>query len=97
MGDFRLYKRNDDYIFETWGSSTKHPDAMFSFNDWREKEIISELRGFYDFDYSWLQWLCYIASTMLFDSTTRGILKYAGNMYTELEEKELKPSELIDK
>ena len=83
MSDLRLYYKNDDFVFEIWGGSTKHPDSTFTFSAWKNREIIPDLRDNYDFDYAWLQWLSYIASTMLFESTTRDILQLAGEMYMD--------------
>lgn len=95
MRDVQLYARKGDYILETWGASTKHPDAAFSFEQWRNDEIPENIREFYDFDYAFIQWLAYVASKMMFESTTRRILQLAGELHMDCETLDCKPSEII--
>ena len=95
MKDIQIYTRNGDYILETWGSSTKHPDAMFSFEVWRNKEVPENIKEFYDFDYAYIQWLAYVASIMRFEVTSRKILQLAGELYMDCELLTCKPSEII--
>lgn len=95
MREVQLYTHKGDYILETWGASTKHPDARFSFENWRGKEVPENIREFYDFDYAYIQWLAYVASKMMFESTTRRILQLAGELYMNCEVLGCKPSEII--
>lgn len=95
MRNIQLYTCKGDYILETWGASTKHPDARFSFEEWREKEVPENIREFYDFDYAFIQWLAYVASKMRFEVTTRRILQLAGELYMDCEVLSCKPSEII--
>lgn len=95
MRNIQLYTRKGDYILETWGASTKHPDASFSFEMWREKEVPENIREFYNFDYAYLQWLAYVASKMRFEVTTRRILQLAGELYMDCEVLCCKPSDII--
>lgn len=93
--DYRIYCKGNDYIFEAWGGSTKHPDYMYTFNTWKINEIAPEYRDSYDFDYAYVQWLAFIASTMMFEYSTRCILQLAGELYMDCEMLKCKPSEII--
>lgn len=56
-----LYKRENDYCVEVWGSSTKAPDLKCWFSEWGNKD---ELK-IYTVEEQLPQWLMYIASTMI--------------------------------
>lgn len=69
-----VYKKDDDYICELWGASTKHPDSIHRMNS--DKRYIKS--GLYDDDiYEVYQWLLYIASDLRFRSYAKGLSEYA--------------------
>lgn len=71
MDRYKLYKRNDDYIFEAWGGSTKHPDITFRFSDWKSKSDIIEN------EHQLFQWVLYIASIEIFPFHAKELAEWA--------------------
>lgn len=72
-----VYKTDDDdYIYESWGASTKHPDIKRSMN----RDIASNhfvLNPILPKEKQVFQWLCYIASTQVFPFHAKEIVDFA--------------------
>lgn len=70
-----VYKnKENDYVCELWGASTKHPDSIFRMNhDGKYKK-----NGLYDDDkYEVYQWLLWIASNLTWRFHARELVEYA--------------------
>ena len=70
-----VYKnKENDYVCELWGASTKHPDSIFHMNrDGKYKK-----NGLYDDDkYEVYQWLLWIASNLTWRFHARELAEYA--------------------
>lgn len=48
-----------DTYFELWGGSTKHPDSMFRYSDYKASEFMNSVVNL-------LAWLSWIVSRLLF-------------------------------
>lgn len=71
---------NDNYIFECWGASTKHPDSVYNMNnDIENGKFI--LNDFIEKKYQVYQWLMYIASQKTFPFHAIEIVDYANNCW----------------
>ena len=57
----KLYSRvsDRDVVLELWGGSTKHPDSMFFFSDFKKVEFVDENAQIF-------QWILECASKMNF-------------------------------
>jgi hypothetical protein len=69
---YKLYSRLEDHetIFETWGASTKHPDARFYFSDFNKCDWFDEKDQI-------IPWLFECASKMSFPYHAIEIAQYA--------------------
>ena len=72
MEEFKLYSvlNTKDTIFECWGSSTKHPDAIFHFSNFKKSMWAEEDRQI-------IPWLFQCASKMNFPYHSKQIAKFA--------------------
>ena len=72
----KLYSRvkNHETILECWGGSTKHPDSVFYFSNFRKSE------GFEDYTQIY-QWLLECASKMTFPFHAKNIVELAEENY----------------
>lgn len=73
--DFFLIRTDNDVVFESWASSTKHPDFIYHFNKWNNKS------AYIDKDYQIYQWLLFIASDVLFPFHAKQIAQFANEVY----------------
>lgn len=69
---YKLYSRIDthDTYFELWGASTKHPDSMFRFSDFKLCEWIPPYRQLF-------QWILECASKLNVPFHARDLVDYA--------------------
>ena len=78
-----VYKKDDDYVCELWGASTKHPDSIYHMNG--DKKYIKS--GLYDDDvYEVYQWLLYIASNLRFRPYAKRLAEYAFREWYDVED-----------
>lgn len=73
--DLYLVRTDNDVVFESWASSTKHPDFIYHFNEWNNKS------AYIDKDYQIYQWLLFIASDVLFPFHAKQIAQFANEVY----------------
>ena len=68
----KLYSRLSDHetILELWGASTRHPDSMFYFSDFKKSEWVDENAQIF-------QWILECASKMNFPFHGYELAKYA--------------------
>ena len=78
--DLFLIRTDSDIVFETWSSSTKHPDSIHKFNSWENKS------RFIDNDFQVYQWLLFIASDTLIPFHAKEIVDFATEVYHILNE-----------
>lgn len=71
------YIPTKDTILEIWGSSTKHPDCMYHFSDFRKSAFADE---------TWQipQWIFEIASRMNFPFHAIELAEYGLDLYEKL-------------
>lgn len=76
MSSYVLYSRLGDHetVFETWGASTKHPDAVFHFSDFTKTSFIPAKEQI-------LPWLLECASKMTFPMHSAWIAMWALELY----------------
>lgn len=76
MKSYVLYSRLSDKetVFETWGASTKHPDAIFHFSDFTKTAFIPAKDQV-------LPWLLECASKMTFPMHSAWIAMWALELY----------------
>lgn len=71
----KLREENGDKILELWGASTKHPDSIFYFSDFKKVEFIDE-------KYQVFQWALECASKLTWPFHARELAEYAiKNLY----------------
>lgn len=58
------------YVCELWGASTKHPDSIFHFSDFRKNEWLGD-------EVQVFQWLLECASKMTFPFHAKKLAEYA--------------------
>ena len=73
--DLYLVKTDNDVVFESWSSSTKHPNVIYHFNEWHNKS------AYIDNDLQIYQWLLFIASDVLFPFHANQIAQFANEVY----------------
>ena len=68
----------ETYI-ELWGGSTKHPDCVYKLSDYINNQIAETYRNAYETAEIGLilQWVLYVASTMLMPYSSYKIAKFA--------------------
>lgn len=59
-----------DYILELWAASTKHPDSMFRFSNFKKNEFIDEEKQIF-------QWLLECASKLTWPFHAKALAEYA--------------------
>ena len=69
---YKLYSRldNHDVILELWGGSTKHPDSLFRFSNFKKVEWMSE-------DVQIFQWILECASKLTFPFYAKDLAEWA--------------------
>ena len=70
--DMVLYSRLSDHetVFELWGASTKHPDSVFYFSDFKKSE-------WYDETSQTIPWMLECASKMSFYFNSVSVAHFA--------------------
>ena len=77
-----VYKTEDDTVCELWNASTKHPDSIFYFSDFKKTPFVDE-------EHQIFQWLLECASKLTFPMHAKELVEYALKNYVTWE----KPSE----
>lgn len=67
------------YVLELWGGSTKHPDSVFYFNDFKKVDFIED-------ECQIFQWLLECASKLTFPFHAKQLVEYALKNWYLLEE-----------
>ena len=62
--------KNNDYVCELWGASTKHPDSRFNMRDFKKVDFIED-------KYQVYQWLLECASKLTFPFFAKELVDYA--------------------
>lgn len=66
-----VYQGEDgDYILELWAASTKHPDSVFKFSNFKKQEFIPEEKQIF-------QWLLECASKLTWPFHAKELVEYA--------------------
>lgn len=69
--NIKVYKNSEgNYVLELWGGSTKHPDSVFHFEDFKKSEFVDE-------EHQVFQWLLECASKLTFPFHARELAEYA--------------------
>lgn len=72
----RLYTdEKHGYILELWGASTKHPDSVFYFSDFKKVDFVED-------KYQVFQWLLECASKLTFPFHAEQLARYALTHWT---------------
>lgn len=58
------------YVCELWGSSTKHPDSIFYFDDYEKSDLLED-------KYQVFQWLLECSSKLLYPMSSYSLAKQA--------------------
>ena len=67
----KVFKNDEgNYVLELWGSSTKHPDSIFHFEDFQKSEFVDE-------EHQVFQWLLECASKLTFPFHAKQLAEYA--------------------
>lgn len=78
--DIKVFKTEEKgYVLELWGGSTKHPDSVFYFNDFKKVDFIED-------KYQIFQWLLECASKLTFPFHAKQLVEYALKNWYLLEE-----------
>ena len=77
-----VYKTEDDTVCELWNASTKHPDSIFYFSDFKKTPFVDE-------EHQIFQWLLECASKLTFPMHAKELVEYALKNHVTWE----KPSE----
>ena len=74
----RLYSRLSDHdtILELWSASTKHPDSIFYFSDFKKTE-------FFEPEDQIFQWLLECASRLIFPVHAYDLAQFAIEYYNQ--------------
>ena len=71
----KIFKSKEHgYVLELWGASTKHPDSIFFFDEFKKNDL-------FDDEQQVFQWLLECASKMRFPSTAKQIAELAFENY----------------
>lgn len=65
-----VYMKDDNYICELWGASTKHPDSIFKMSDFK-------MIDYMDKKYQVFQWLLECASKLTWPFHAKELTEYA--------------------
>ena len=78
MAGYKLYSRVSDHetVLELWGASTKHPDSVFYFSDFK-------LCAWFDPQEQIIPWVFECASKMNFPVHAYELAKFACRVYEE--------------
>lgn len=69
--NIKVYKNSEgNYVLELWGGSTKHPDSVFHFEDFKKSEFVDE-------EHQVFQWLLECASKLTFPFHAKELAEYA--------------------
>ena len=69
--EIKVYTREDgEMVLELWGASTKHPDSVFYFKDFKKQEILPD-------DMQVFQWLLECASKLTWPFHAKKLTEYA--------------------
>ena len=69
--NIKVYKNSEgNYVLELWGGSTKHPDSVFHFEDFKKSEFVDE-------EHQVFQWLLECASKLTFPFHAKQLAEYA--------------------
>ena len=69
--DIRLYEDSEHaYILELWGGSTKHPDIVFYFDNFKKSKYMEDKNQVF-------QWILYCASELNFPNQAELLAQYA--------------------
>lgn len=74
-------KKDDDYVCELWGGSTKHPDSVFYMVGDQENKDHYLLSEYIDLEHQVYQWLLWIASTLDFPFHAKELVDYANEKW----------------
>ena len=77
----KLYEnKNHIYVLELWGGSTKHPDSIFYYDEFRKNEFVED-------KYQVYQWLLECASKLTWPFHAKQLVDYANkNWYNWMED-----------
>ena len=75
-GKVKLYKKDNDYVLELWGSSTKHPDYVKKLSSY-EKISRPLLKDYLTIEERLFYLLTYVASEMMWITTSKELLDIA--------------------
>lgn len=70
----KVYDKDNDKILELWGASTKHPDSVFKFSDFKKSPSVDE-------EHQVFQWLLECASKLTFPFHAKELAEYALKNY----------------
>lgn len=70
----KVERRDNDWVCELWEASTKHPDSMFWFSNFKKAEFIDDSCQIY-------QWLLECASKLTFPFYAKELAEYAQKYY----------------
>ena len=72
----KLYSKDNDYVLELWGASTKHPDYYKTLSSYENshEDILRDCRTIYE---RLFYFLTYIASEMLWINTSKELIEIA--------------------
>ena len=73
-----VYKTKDDTVCELWNASTKHPDSIFYFSDFKKTPFVDE-------EHQVFQWLLECASKLTFPMHAKELVEYALKNYVTWE------------
>lgn len=62
--------KDNNYICELWGASTKHPDSVFNMKNFKKTDFIED-------KYQVYQWLLQCASKLTFPFHAKELVDYA--------------------
>ena len=69
--NIKVYKNSEgNYVLELWGGSTKHPDSVFHFEDFKKSEFVDE-------EHQVFQWLLECASKLTCPFHAKQLAEYA--------------------
>ena len=76
MQSYILYSRISDHetILELWGASTKHPDSIFRFSDFKTCDYLHPFCQYF-------QWILECASKLLWPFHARDLVDFAIDVY----------------
>lgn len=71
FSEIKVFKNSEgNYVLQLWGASTKHPDSVFHFEDFKKSKWVSE-------EHQVFQWLLECASRLNFPFHAKMLTEYA--------------------